>query len=158
MFTESQKQEINEAIKKSKNTYEYKRLECLKLRSEKNMKLQEISAIIGYNYKTINNIIVKYFKQGLDAVLGEKRKGGNKRYLTTKEEDALLQPFLEKANQGQILIVAEIGTSYEEKVGHRVPASTIYRMLARHNWRKVMPRSKHPKANSDEQEVYKKNH
>ena len=44
-------------------------------------------------------------------------------------------------------------------VGHyTVAKSTVYNMLYRNNWRKVMPRSKHPKKASDEAiEVYKKN-
>lgn len=157
-FTEVQKQEIQEAIKKSKNTYEYKRLECLKLRAEKNMKLQEISEIVGYNYKTVSNIISKYFKEGIAGIVGEKRKGGNKRYLSFEEEKSFLQPFLKRAEQGKLLIVNEIQAAYEEMVGHPVPPSTVYRMLSRHNWRKIVPRSKHPKANEDEQEAYKKNH
>lgn len=158
VFTETQKQEINVALKKSKNTLEYKRLECLKLRAEKSMKLHEISEVVGYNYKAVGNIISKYFKEGLQAILGESRKGGNKRNLSLEEEKALIQPFLKRAEQGKLLIVGEIHSAYEKKVGHKVPASTVYRMLARHNWRKIMPRSKHPKANPSEQEDYKKNH
>ena len=157
-FSEAQKIEILEAWKKSKNTYEYKRLECLKLRFEKNMKLNEISEIVGYNYKAVGNIISKYFKEGLAGILGENRKGGNKRYLSVEEEDLLLKPFLKQAEQGKLLIVAGIHEAYEKKIGHSVPASTIYRMLARHNWRKIVPRSKHPKSKPEEQEAYKKNH
>jgi transposase len=156
-FTEAQKQEIQQALKKSKNTYEYKRLQCLMLRAEKNMKLREISEIVGYNYKAVGNIISKYFKEGLNGILGEKRKGGNKRYLSVEEENSLLKPFFKRADQGKLLIVAEVHTAYEKKVGHTVPASTVYRMLSRHNWRKVVPRSKHPKSKPEEQEAYKKN-
>lgn len=158
IFSEVQKQEITEALKKSKNTFEYKRLQCLMLRAEKDMKLQEISEIVGYNYKSVGNIISKYFKEGLPGILGENRKGGNKRNLTVEEEDTFIQPFMKKAEQGKLLIVAKIHSAYEELVGHTVPPSTIYRMLARHNWRKIMPRSKHPKANPADQEAYKKNH
>lgn len=156
-FTEAQKQEVAEAFKKSKNTYEYKRLQVLKLRAEKNMKLNEISEIVGYNYKSVGNIISKYFKEGLSGIIGEHRKGGNKRYLSVAEEKEILQPFLKKAEQGKILIVSEIKSAYEKRVGHPVPASTVYRMLSRHNWRKIVPRSKHPKAKPAEQEAYKKN-
>jgi len=157
-FSEAQKLEISEALKKSKNTFEYKRLQCLMLRAEKNMKLHEISELVGYNYKSIGNIISKYFKEGLSGVLGENRKGGNKRNLTIEEENVFIKPFMKKAEQGKLLIVAEIHSAYEKLVGHPIPPSTIYRLLARHNWRKIMPRSKHPKANPTEQEAYKKNH
>lgn len=39
-------------------------------------------------------------------MLGENRKGGNKRNLTV-EEDAFIQPFIKKAEQGKLLIVAK---------------------------------------------------
>ena len=47
--------------------------------------------------------------------------------------------------------------AYIEKVGHSIGGSQIYRMLKRHGWRKVMPRSKHPKkANEEAIEASKK--
>ena len=41
-------------------------------------------------------------------------------------------------------------SSYEQAVGHRTGGSQIYYVLRRHGWRKVMPRSKHPKKASEE--------
>lgn len=37
-----------------------------------------------------------------------------------------------------------------DKVGHSIGNGQIYRALKRHNWRKVMPRSRHPKKASEE--------
>ena len=56
-----------------------------------------------------------------------------------------------------MLEVSEIARAYEEKIGKKVSLVMIYLLLKRHNWRKVMPRSKHPKK-ADEQaiEAYKK--
>jgi len=54
--------------------------------------------------------------------------------------------------------VLRIHKAYEEALGRCVPPSTVYRMLDRHKWRKVMPRPKHPKSKPEEQEAYKKNH
>lgn len=49
-----------------------------------------------------------------------------------------------------MLDTAELEQKYEEAVGHRIGNSQIYRVLERHGWRKVMPRSKHPKSASEE--------
>ena len=58
-----------------------------------------------------------------------------------------------------MLTVSEIKSEYCKHVEHKVADSTIYRMLARHGWRKIMPRSKHPKKASDQAiEAYKKNY
>ena len=63
---------------------------------------------------------------------------------------------MEKARAGGVLVVGEIKTAYEKKAGKQVPKSTVYRMLARHGWRKIAPRPKHPKAEIGVQEEFKK--
>ena len=70
--------------------------------------------------------------------------------MSVEEETLLLEPFREKAEKGEIVEVSEIKFSYEQVVGHRTGGSQIYYVLRRHGWRKVMPRSKHPKKASEE--------
>ena len=70
--------------------------------------------------------------------------------MSVEEEAALLEPFQAEAEKGQIVEVSQIKAKYEEAVGHRIGGSQIYYVLARHGWRKVMPRSKHPKKASEE--------
>ena len=70
--------------------------------------------------------------------------------MAEEEEAALLEPYREKAEQGQIVEVSEIKASYEQAVGHTIGGSQIYYVLHRNGWRKVMPRSKHPKKASEE--------
>jgi hypothetical protein len=77
--------------------------------------------------------------------------------MTFEEEQILLAPFFEKAKEGGVLIVAPIKTAYKEKTGRTLAESTIYRMLARHNWRKLAPDTRHPKGNSALQGEYKNN-
>jgi len=64
------------------------------------------------------------------------------------EEEALLEPLKEAAAAGQIVEVKEIKAAYEKAIGRSLDKdrAIIYRMLKRHGWRKVMPRSKHPKS------------
>lgn len=156
-FTKEQIDEILKAEKAASNKYEIKRLFVLRLRAIENMPAKEIAKIVGYPAATINNIISKYFKTGLESILGENRKGGNKRYLTEDEEKEFLQVFESQAKDGKILIVSDIKNAYEKIIGKEVPKSTIYRMLKRQGWRKVMPRSKHPKSKPEEFSAYKKN-
>ncbi len=70
--------------------------------------------------------------------------------MSEEEEASLLAPFREKEEKGQVVEVSEIKASYERAVGHRIGGSQIYYVLRRHGWRKVMPRSKHPKKASEE--------
>jgi hypothetical protein len=47
----------------------------------------------------------------------------------------LLKPFFQKARKGKPFVVADILKVYQSAIGKKVPASTIYRILARHGWR-----------------------
>ena len=44
------------------------------------------------------------------------------------------------------MIVDDIKKKYEDKVDHKISSGQIYRVLKRHEWRKVMPRARHPKS------------
>ena len=70
--------------------------------------------------------------------------------MSVAEEAALLEQFQKRAEQGQVLNTREIANAYEKAVGHPIGNSQVYRVLRRHGWRKVMPRSKHPKKVGDE--------
>jgi transposase len=85
-------------------------------------------------------------------------KGGHKHFYLSLEEGAdFLKSFEDKASSGQIATANEIKKAYENKVGHGVHETTVYRMLKRHGWRKVMPRPFHVDSKKDEQESFKKN-
>ncbi len=55
-----------------------------------------------------------------------------------------------------MLRVAEIQQAYQERLGKEVAPSTVYRLLDRHGWRKVVPRPRHPKADVAAQAAFKK--
>ena len=78
-------------------------------------------------------------------------------YLTKKEEEQFLSQFFKQAEQGECIAAKAIYLAYEEKIGHTVHETTIYRLLRRHGWRKVQPRPRHPKADPQVQEAFKKN-
>lgn len=77
---------------------------------------------------------------GADSV--KKRRGGRRRQNMSPEQEAqFLEPFFQKAREGAPLVVAEIRKAYETRIGKKVPASTIYRLLARHGWRQPLANS-----------------
>ncbi len=82
--------------------------------------------------------------------------GRRNAYLSLAEEATFLAPFLERAAQGDIVTVKVIHLAFEQHIGHTVDDSTIYRLLQRHQWRKVMPRSYHPDADPEAQAAFKK--
>ena len=76
---------------------------------------------------------------------------GHNRNMSYEEEQFILDQFDEKAEAGQIITVKEIKAAFDEKVGKDTGRGYIYMLLARHKWRKIKPRPKHPKKASDEE-------
>ena len=70
--------------------------------------------------------------------------------MSCEEEAALMKPFEKKAEAGEMVEVSKIEAAYQEAVGHSIGTGQIYYVLHRHGWRKVMPRSKHPKKANEE--------
>ena len=147
-YSEEDRQIIAAARKRNKDKRAEKRLYALELRAE-GKSLVEVSAATGFHSGYITQLTAKYRAGGIEAISGN-HYGGNRRNMSVEEEASLLEPFREKAEKGQIVEVSEIRSSYEQAVGHRTGGSQIYYVLRRHGWRKVMPRSKHPKKASDE--------
>jgi DNA-binding transcriptional regulator GbsR (MarR family) len=84
--------------------------------------------------------------------------GGRKHsYMTIEEEANFLSEFEEESINGIILNAPQIHEKLNERVGKIVPKSTLYRMLERHNWRKVKPDTKHPKRDTIIQREFKNN-
>ena len=147
-YSEEDRQIIAAARKRNKDKRAEKRLYALELRAA-GKSAEEVSAATGFHRAYITQLTAKYLAGGIEAISGN-HYGGNRRNMSVEEEARLLEPFRKKAEKGQIVEVSEIKASYERAVGHRIGGSQIYYVLDRHGWRKVMPRSKHPKKASEE--------
>lgn len=141
--------EIEKAKRENKDKNIDKKLEVLLLQAQGKSR-GEISTITGYGQQYVTELVASYRKIGLKEY-SRKHYAGNNRNMSFAEEEAFLEPFKKKAEAGQIVEVSEILAAYEEKIGRPVGSnSQIYYVLARHGWRKVMPRSKHPNKASEE--------
>ena len=142
-------EEIKKVSKKNKDKNIDKRLEVLLLHAE-GKKRAEISGKTGYSEQRITELVREYRIKGLDDY-AQKHYKGNHRNMSFEEEKELLEAYKAQAEAGQIVEVREILAAYERKMGRRAGSnSQIYNVLARHGWRKIMPRSKHPKKASEE--------
>ena len=147
-YTEEDKAIISAARAKNKDKRVEKRLYALELRAE-GKSAREIAEKTGFHAAHITRLTAKYQKGGIESITGN-HYGGNRRNMSIDEEAEILKPFLEKAEKGQIVEVSEIKKRYEEAVGHTIGGGQIYYVLKRHGWRKVMPRSRHPKKAGEE--------
>jgi transposase len=93
---------------------------------------QDIARTVGVPVSTVHGGIATYNRGGVAAIETPGKGGRRHQYLALERERALLQPFVERANRGEIATAAEIKLAFETQIGHEVNKSTLYRLLARH--------------------------
>ena len=69
----------------------------------------------------------------------------------------MLDQVLADASGGGIVVIPSLKPTFEKALGRKVAPSTLYRMLARHGWRKLAPDTAHPKGDPERREEFKKN-
>ena len=147
-ISQSQLVEIEAARKKNRNKNIERRLYVLVMRAE-GKSLEEISEKTGYHISTASKLIARYMRDGISAI-AENHYKGNRRNMSFEEEAAILTPFIERAKRGEMVDIKEIAAAYQKAVPHKISDTQIYYVLHRHGWRKIMPRSRHPKKASEE--------
>lgn len=117
----------------------------------------EIAKHTATSLRTVHQVIADYNREGVAAISVRKKAAKNPRaYLTYEEEAAFLASFDERAKNGQLTTIQAIQKAFEAKVGTQVAPSTLYRLLERHQWRKLAPRPYHPEGDKAAREAFKK--
>lgn len=142
--------ELEQARKENKNKTIEKRLKALVLHAQGESRTS-IAEKTGFSQTYISRLVSKYCNHGIETII-ENHYHGNRRNLSFAEEQALLEPFQKAAEEGKLIDIDEIKKAYGKAVGRSFEddRKQIYRVLKRHGWRKVMPRSKHPNKASEE--------
>lgn len=115
----------------------------------------DIARLLLTSPRTVRHWIRQFNTEGPTALDGEThggRRGGN---LSKAEERALLAGLRPRARAGHLVTAAEIRTAVETRVGHPVSERYIYDLLHRYDWRKVVPRPRHVKADPAAQDAFK---
>lgn len=149
-ISEEEYARIKAAAKENKNKNVAKRLQMLELRYA-GMSNAEISLRTGFNNRYITTLMGQYKKQGLDEFIRIKYTSHN-RCMSESEEAEVLEECAKEAEAGQILTAGIMREKLEARLGRKAGDNYVYRVLKRHNWRKVMPRAKHPQAASEEEQ------
>jgi transposase len=117
---------------------------------------EEIALHTGVARQTVYNWISTYNRFGFDALIGPGRGERCKAMMSKEEEMGFLAPFFQRAETGRIATAGEIREAWENRVGHAVHETSVYRFLKRNGWRKVKPRSYHVQTDAQAQEDFKK--
>ena len=120
--------------------------------------LEQTAAVLGVGRATVARLQTAFRKQGPAGSTRPRNWGGRRQSLLTPEEEVtFLKPWLESAAAGHLVVVSPMRAALAQRLGKPVKASVVYRLLARHGWRKVAPDTRHPKGRPEVQADWKKN-
>jgi transposase len=145
------------AAERATSLEELRAAQAILLPAQTGATLTQTAALLGVGRASVGRLQARFRRT---TVAGAQRRnwGGRRNALLTEEqEDTFLAPWLEAAKSGGMLVVSPLRAALAAKLGRPIKASVIYRLLARHGWRKVAPDTKHPKSDPAAQEDWKKN-
>ena len=145
---EEEYKRIREAEKATKDKNVSRRLRVLMLRYEGSTTTEAAKAT-GMSRVNVSMICKRYQEEGLEEFIRNKYIS-HRRAMTEEQENEIPERFEKAAEAGQKVTAMEIKAAFDEARGKDTGRGYIYMLLKRHGWRKVMPRSKHPKAASEE--------
>lgn len=120
--------------------------------------LEQTAAALGVGRATVARLQVAFRNEKTASSKASGTWGGRRSSLLTPEEEReFLQPWLLQARGGAVVVVSPIRAALAQRLNQPVKPSVVYRLLARHGWRKVAPDTRHPKSKPEVQEDWKKN-
>ena len=123
------------SVRNTNDAHELRKAQAILLPARFSLDLVATGVVIGRSKATVCRLQVEFRADCAATNVAPKKRGGRRHQnMSLKQEARLLEPFFQKAREGTPFVVADIRNAYEAAVGKCVPASTIYRMLARHGW------------------------
>jgi len=120
--------------------------------------LEQTAMLLGVGRASVPRFQSRLRQRCVDPDAVRPSWGGRRRAsLTLEEERDFLAPWERASNAGGVLVASPLRAALAQRLGRPVAASVVYRMLARHDWRKVAPDTRHPKSDPQVQEAWKKN-
>lgn len=97
------------------------------------------------------------FRQSIQPKVRRPRWGGRRNALLSIEQEVqFLTPWAEQAKEAGLLVLSPIRAALAQRLGRPVAASVVWRLLARHGWRKAALDTHHPKSDPTAQEAWEK--
>lgn len=121
------------------------------------MTLEQTAAFLGVGRATVARLQRRFRRYEADAEVQRPPWGGRRRALmSVEDEQKFLAAWKTKAEQGELVVLTPLREALEKQIGRRLKPSVVYRLLQRHQWRKVAPDTRHPKAEPAVQDEWKK--
>lgn len=148
--------ELEEYRSKARSAKQLKRIDCVYYRAKYMESSVDIAKRLGMHEVSVRKLQSKYIREGIQALLLKPQGGRKRENMSVEEEKAFLKKYQQKANQGRISTPLQIWQDYQNQLGRAAGKSTLYAVLARHNWGKGMPRPRHIKQEPEAIPAFKK--
>lgn len=117
---------------------------------------QSIADHLAVSKSLVHKTISEYNRFGAASIETKGKGGRHHCYMTSQEELQFMEGFISQAGKGHIATAEQIKDAYEKRIGKTVHKTTIYRLLERSGWRKIVPMPSHPQKDQEAQEAFKK--
>jgi len=116
-----------------------------------------VARMLGVSKQAIWLWVGQYNEEGPEGLLRQGRGGRRWSLLSWAEEETLLKSFEKRALEGEWITAKQMLPEVCKVAREEVSLAYVYRLLRRHQWRKIGPRPRHVKADPQAQEEFKKN-
>jgi transposase len=144
-------------VKATQDLNDFKAALAVLLPAKAGLTLEETANLLGVGTASVNRMQIRLDISRASATDGRNWGGRRKSLLSPQEEIAFLKPWADQAHEAGLIVLSPIRAALAQRVGHPVKASVVWRLLARHGWRKVAPDTKHPKNDPRIMAAWKKN-
>jgi Winged helix-turn helix len=148
-----------EQVARAHSAEELRQAQAILLPLELGLSLEQTASAIGRSVSMTCKLRNRRRREQAQEIEPRKRKQQlrNHGHASLEKEAALLDQVLARASEGGVIIIPQLLPVFEKALGKPIALSTLYRMLARHGWRKIAPDTAHPQGDPQRREEFKKN-
>jgi len=133
-------------MQESQTKQQYQHRLCIWLASRQSLTSAQIAEMLGISVPAVWKWVGQYNRLGPQGLDRQGRGGRRWGFLEVAEERELLADLLVQAQEGQILTAKQLLPLIRARLKREVSLDYVYRLLHRHQWRKIQPRPRHVKA------------
>lgn len=133
-------------IQEAQTKQQYQHRLSIWLASKQTFSSAQIADMLGVSAPAVWKWVGQYNRLGPQGLVRKGRGGRRWGFLDMAQERQLLADLLAQASEGQVLTAKQLLPAIRTRVKREVSLDYVYRLLHRHQWRKIQPRPRHVKA------------
>jgi transposase len=146
-------------LRTAKTPEQLRQAQAVLLPLELGLSMRQTADAIGRSAGTTCTMRTRFMavRQGQRPAARRKSDLRNRAKASLQQEARALDEVMTGAGQGQVLVIPHLKPLIEQRLGTTLALSSVYRMLARHGWRKLVPDTQHPKGDAQARQDWEKN-